>query len=70
MERESNVIIERDEEGWCVARVPEIRGCHTQAESPDKLKSRIREAIEACLESGGGPKATNQFVGLQRLRFA
>jgi predicted RNase H-like HicB family nuclease len=44
MKREFNVIIERDEAGWFVARVPEIRGCHTQAKSMDKLMSRIRSA--------------------------
>lgn len=70
MEREFNVIIERDEDGWFVARVPEIRGCHTQAKSLDKLMARIREAIEACLEGGDAPKRSNQFVGVQRISVA
>jgi len=67
MQREFNVIIERDEDGWLVARVPEIRGCDTQARSLDKLMERIREAIEACLEAGTAPKRVNQFVGVQRV---
>src|SRR3989304_226765 len=50
MTKEFNVIIERDEEGYYVASVPELQGCHTQARSLDKLMERIREAIELCLE--------------------
>ncbi len=50
MKREFNVIIGRDDEGYYVASVPELRGCHTQAKSLDTLMSRIREAIDLCLE--------------------
>jgi predicted RNase H-like HicB family nuclease len=48
--REYTVIIERDSEGWYVATVPELPGCHTQARSFDKLMARIREAVELFLE--------------------
>ena len=66
MRREFNVIIERDEKGWYVATVPELKGCHTQARSMDKLLSRIREAIELCLEvEEAGP--AHEFVGVQRV---
>jgi len=44
-------VIERDEEGYFVAAVPEQRGCHTQAKSLDELMERIREAIEVCVEA-------------------
>jgi predicted RNase H-like HicB family nuclease len=67
MRREFSIIIEKDEDGWFVATVPELRGCHTQAKSLDKLLSRVREAIELCLEVqkdvGQGP----EFVGVQRI---
>jgi len=33
MNRKFKVVIERDEEGYYVADVPELRGCHTQARS-------------------------------------
>jgi len=66
MPREFSVIIERDEAGWFVAHVPELRGCHTQAKSLDKLMARVREAISACLEAEGVTKAS-QFVGVQRV---
>jgi predicted RNase H-like HicB family nuclease len=48
--REFSVIIERDEEGWFVATVPGLRGCHTQAKSLDQLVERVKEAIALCLE--------------------
>jgi len=50
MTREFSVIIERDSEGYYVASVPALSGCHTQARSLDTLMKRIREAIELCLE--------------------
>ncbi len=53
MKREFNVIIERDEAGYYVGKVPELRGCHTQAKSMDALIERIREAIDVCFTGGG-----------------
>jgi predicted RNase H-like HicB family nuclease len=49
MKREFNVIIERDADGFLVASVPQLAGCHTQAKSLEELMERIREAIELCL---------------------
>lgn len=45
-----NVIIEKDEDGYFVASVPSLRGCHTQAKTLDELMERIKEAIQLCLE--------------------
>lgn len=42
MAREFSVIIERDAEGYYVASVPALRGCHTQARSLDELMARVR----------------------------
>ncbi|HTW93436.1 MAG TPA: type II toxin-antitoxin system HicB family antitoxin [Tepidisphaeraceae bacterium] len=51
--RQYNVVIEQDKEGYYVASVPELPGCHTQARSLDKLVDRIREAIELYVEVAG-----------------
>ena len=64
--REFNVVIERDEDGYFVASVPSLRGCHTQAKSLDVLMERIKEAIELCLEVEEDP-VTNEFIGVQRV---
>lgn len=64
--REFDVVIERDEEGFLVASVPQLAGCHTQAKSLDVLMKRIREAIGACLDAGQKPTG-EAFVGVQRV---
>ena len=50
MKREFDVVIERDSEGFYVASVPALHGCHTQAKSLDELMERVKEAIALCLE--------------------
>lgn len=67
MSREFNVIIERDADGYFVASVPSIPGCHTQAKSLDELMQRIREAIELCLEVDENKIESLEFVGVQRI---
>lgn len=70
MVRQFDVIIERDEEGYFIASVPLLPGCHTQAKSLDVLMRRIREAIELCLEVEGTPPEPLDFVGVQRITIA
>lgn len=65
MKREFNVVIEKDEDGYFVATVPALRGCHTQAKSLDVLLKRVKEAIELCLEVE--EPTLNEFVGVQRV---
>ncbi|RPJ03762.1 MAG: type II toxin-antitoxin system HicB family antitoxin [Deltaproteobacteria bacterium] len=65
MMREFSVVIEKDEDGYFVAYVPTLRGCHTQAKSLDALMKRIKEAIELCLEVER--PASTEFIGVQRV---
>lgn len=51
MKKELTVIIERDEDGFFVATVPGLKGCHTQAKSLDTLMKRVREAAQLCMEA-------------------
>lgn len=67
MKNEFNVLIERDSEGFLVASVPDLPGCHTQAKSLDKLLERIKEAIELCLEEYGERRDASEFLGIQRV---
>lgn len=57
MQRQFDVVIERDSERYYVASVPQLPGCHTQAKSLDEVMVRIREAIEVCLEDEGSDRA-------------
>lgn len=66
MEQKFNVIIERDSEGWLVASVPSLDGCHTQAKTFDELDNRIREAISLCAADIDGPPVP-EFVGVQQV---
>lgn len=70
MQREFDVVIERDAEGYYVASVPALRGCHTQARSLDELMDRMREAVELCLEVEGDDFEPTTFVGVQRISVA
>ncbi len=67
MTKEFNVIIEKDSEGYFVASVPSLNGCHTQAKSLDELMERIKEAIELCLEFEEDRAEALEFVGVQRI---
>lgn len=67
MTRQFDVVVERDAEGYFVASVPSLPGCHTQAKSLDELMDRVREAIELCLEVQGQPVESLDFVGVQRV---
>lgn len=64
--REFTVVIERDEDGFFVASVPELRGCYTQAKNLDTLMKRVREVIELCLEDDKSVEPM-ELVGVQRI---
>ena len=70
MQRQFDVVIERDEEGLYVASIPQLPGCHTQAQSLDAAIERIKEAAALCLEVEGVPTADLEFVGIQRITIA
>ncbi|MCI1711798.1 MAG: type II toxin-antitoxin system HicB family antitoxin [Chiayiivirga sp.] len=70
MNTQFDVVIERDADGYYVASVPALRGCHTQARSLDELMARVREAIELCLEIENSPTEVLDFVGVQRISVA
>jgi predicted RNase H-like HicB family nuclease len=70
MAQQFNVVIEQDEDGFFVASVPSLPGCHTQAKSLDVLMERVREAIELYIEVEGLPASALGFVGIQQVTIA
>ena len=70
MKKEFNVVVERDRDGFYIASIPQLKGCHTQAKSLDDLMARIREAAELCLEVRGQEIEGLEFIGVQRLTLA
>jgi predicted RNase H-like HicB family nuclease len=64
MKRKFGVLVEKDEDGYYVASVPTLPGCHTQARSLDELMERVKEAIEAYLEAEKDIEIS-EFIGVQ-----
>ncbi len=60
------VVIERDEDGYYVASVLELPGCHTQGGDLNELMRRVKEAAELYFETEGIKERT-EFVGVQFL---
>jgi len=46
------VVIERDEDGFFVGEVPQLRACYSQGKTIDELMANIREVIEMCIVEG------------------
>lgn len=67
MTREFNVVIERDEDGFYVASVPALPGCHTQARTLEELDERITEAIELCLGDAASEPVRLDFVEVRKI---
>lgn len=62
------VIIEQDEDGIYIAKVPEIQGCYTQGKSVSEAMKRIEEAIELCLETDENIEPLT-FIGIQKIQI-
>ncbi|MHA1966261.1 MAG: type II toxin-antitoxin system HicB family antitoxin [Candidatus Hodarchaeales archaeon] len=57
--------MEQDEDGYYIADVPELPGCHTQAKSLDELKERILEDIRFYLNEVVTFKEKSRLIGVQ-----
>jgi predicted RNase H-like HicB family nuclease len=51
MNMDFTVIIEKDEDGYYVAEVPDLRGCYTQGKTLEEVMKNIKEVIKLCLEA-------------------
>lgn len=68
------VIIEKDEGGYYIGKVPSLRSCYTQAKSLPELYKRLNEVIGLCLEIEKDifkeKVEQNEFIGVQQLEFS
>lgn len=44
------VLIEQDEDGYYVADVPALQGCHTQGKTFEQALENIKEVIAMCVQ--------------------
>ncbi len=69
------VLIEQDENGTYIASVPELPGCYTQGKTLEKVRERIKEAIELVLEEDQdlkkekltSPASHQNFFGIEEI---
>jgi predicted RNase H-like HicB family nuclease len=59
------VVIERDEDGYYIGEVPQLKGCYSQGETLDELMVNIKEVIELCLEEKS--EMLVDFVGIHKV---
>lgn len=45
------VVVEKGEDGWLIAHVPELRGCRSQGRTEEELRRNIAEAIAGILDA-------------------
>ena len=51
----------QDEEGWWVASVPAVKGCHTQGRSIAQARERIREALSLFVRDAKRAELVEEF---------
>jgi len=64
--QEFYVIIERDEDGYYVGEVPQLRACYSQGRTLDELMTNIKEVVELCLEERD-EEHLPEFIGFQKV---
>jgi predicted RNase H-like HicB family nuclease len=67
--RNFDVILEKDEDGWFIADVPALPGCHTQGKTKKEVLENAKEAIALCLEVMEEKKAKKKspFVSVEKV---
>jgi predicted RNase H-like HicB family nuclease len=69
------IVIEQDEDGFFIADVPALTGCHTQGKTFEEVMQNIREVIRMCvqeLREDGKPIETAfpEVIGIKTLEIA
>ncbi|MHB8565623.1 MAG: type II toxin-antitoxin system HicB family antitoxin [Nitrososphaerales archaeon] len=65
--RDFHVVIERGEDGYYIASVVGLPGCHTQAKRLDQPDKRVKEVIELYLEEAGETAKIPEFIALEKV---
>jgi predicted RNase H-like HicB family nuclease len=63
------VTYERDEEGWWVATIRSVPGCHTQGRTLAEARRRIREALAVALERPDAARVAEDAELIDHIRL-
>lgn len=55
------VIVEKDEDGFCVVECPIFHGCYTQGKTVDEALKNIKEVIHLCLEEKANKEILSSY---------
>jgi len=64
------VLIEKDEDGFYVAEVPDLKGCYTQGSTLEEVLLNMKEVIDLCLKTQKGEVSPHEFIGVQRIEVS
>jgi predicted RNase H-like HicB family nuclease len=65
--RDFTVAIEKGEDGYYIASVVELPGCHTQAKTLKELNKRVKEAIAVNLEARGSDIKIPELLAMKKV---
>jgi predicted RNase H-like HicB family nuclease len=65
-----HVVIERDESGAWIARVPSVRGCHSHGRTLDQARRRLREALGLWVDDADSAELIEEIRLPARVRTA
>jgi predicted RNase H-like HicB family nuclease len=65
--RDFTVAIEKGEDGYYIASVVELPGCHTQAKTLKELDKRLKEAIAVNLEARGSDIKIPELLAMKKV---
>ena len=59
--------MEKDEDGFYVAEVPDLKGCYTQGKTLEEVMKNIKEVIEMCLEAEEIEPQNKEIIAVQKI---
>jgi predicted RNase H-like HicB family nuclease len=66
-QRDFYVVIEKDEDGFFVGEVPQLKACHAQGRTLDELMANVREVIVLSLEDEPDDGTRIEILGVQKV---
>lgn len=70
MVKNFTAIIEQDEDGMYIGRIPHLRGCVTQGKTIDELVLNLKDAVKLYLDvQGDRGIEVSKFIGTQQIEI-